>query len=157
MSPVVRKSEGALSQPRDGIASFEAQLTSEIIYLKFRVDHALVANAFMITFVRNKGEKCPSFLYWFKKDEAELPAYSVAAACDETENTAGPRLRHKLAFDWTRTKDEIVDKYWEFEGRITYPEPVLDSFQYQSYQWIRLQMSNTELDSQTKEFYFKLL
>jgi hypothetical protein len=156
-STVVRKSEEGASQPLEGIASFAAELSSDAIYLRFSVDSALAANVLMVTFLRNKGEKCPSFLYWFKKDQAEAPAYSVAAACDETEGTGGPRLRHKLAVDWTRTADRMAGKYWEFEGRIRYPWPVMDGYQFQSFQWVRFEMSRGEMPGQTKEIYFKLL
>lgn len=154
---VVRKTEESYSQPLEGITSFAAELSSDSIYLRFSVESALASNMLMVTFLRNKGEKCPSFMYWFKKDEADLPAYSVAAACDETEGTGGPQLRHKLAVDWTRTADRMVGKYWQFQGRIRYPWPVMDSYQFESFQWVRVEMSRGETPSQTKEIYFKLL
>jgi hypothetical protein len=59
---------------------------------------------------------CPSFVYWFRKDNPRLASLTTAAGCQEGDSF--PEMQWDLAGDWNRTKDTLSNdnKTWEFAG-----------------------------------------
>jgi hypothetical protein len=96
--------------------SFKAyfELSSTRLHVSLRMPWDYAKHSFAMLFQTEKEKICPSLGYTFNKGYQEKFALSMAGACENGGNA--PYIRWDLTGDWIRTRDEIKEGIWYFEG-----------------------------------------